>query len=336
MFTQYKLGVKYRILGLNKDIGQFVLTIYIYYFELGVMHMKKTKYFLLLTAFLLICMGIYFLMNQKTVNEAIDQSISDHHEPLPVENEIDEDDSASTNEEEDPEEVEVSDKVVHVLKNTVDFFFKREFHIVAIGDSLTQGVGDETKNGGYIGMLDDTINHNSEVVTFENFGKRGNRTDQLMKRLDEPEIIEAIETADIVLMTIGANDIMQVAKENFTNLTYPLFVEEQIEFEKRLHDIFQKIETLNTDAHIYLLGLYNPFEKYFQDIEELDLIVNSWNQTSYETTLVYDEATFIPIKDLFDETDINLFAEDNFHPNINGYQKMAKRVLSYLTDKAER
>lgn len=298
------------------------------------MHIMKMKFLLLFIAIFLVCIGTYFFVNQKTVNEVIDHSIAEQQdtETSPINNEEKDEDQI----EPDQEDEQVNEKITTTLKNTVKVLFKKEFHIVAVGDSLTQGVGDDTKNGGYIGILDDTINHNSEVITFENFGVRGHRTDQLLKRLEEPDVSSSIHDADIVLMTIGANDIMQVAKENFADLTYPLFVEEQEAFEERLNNIFQKIETINPKAHIYLIGLYNPFEKVFQEIEELDLIVNSWNQTIMDTIEDYENATFIPVKDLFDETDINLFAEDNFHPNLNGYQRIANRVLTYLTDTAER
>lgn len=299
----------------------------------------KMKFLLLFIAIILICIGIYFFANQATVNEAIEHSVTEMQdtETLTINNtEQDEDEMEPEDKDEQVDDEQEKNKITTVFKKTVNSLFKKEFHIVAVGDSLTQGIGDDTNNGGYIGILDDQINHTDDIITFENFGKRGNRTDQLLKRLEEQEISDAIEDTDIVLMTIGANDIMQVAKENFTNLTYPLFVEEQVAFEERLHHIFEKIQSINPNTHIYLIGLYNPFEKYFQDIEELDLIVNSWNQTSMDTVEAYENATFIPVKDLFDETDINLFAEDNFHPNLNGYQRIAKRVLTYLTDTVER
>src|SRR5699024_5743876 len=104
-----------------------------------------------------------------------------------------------------------------------DLFLKKDTHIVALGDSLTQGVGDVSGEGGYVGILDKTINKEEKRTAFTNFGKRGSRTDQLLDRLSDPEITKEIKKADIILITIGANDIMQVVKENFTNLTFEQF-----------------------------------------------------------------------------------------------------------------
>lgn len=299
------------------------------FFSIGVMNMR-TKLWLLFFAILLICISFYYIINQSTEDPLPQQDLTNSEE-----NEILEDIEEPSEDHEETmieEKVPLKDRISNALRDTFSFIFTQEFHVVAIGDSLTQGVGDGNKNGGYIGILDDTINAERKIVTFENFGKSGRRTDQLLEVLNEPEIISSIAETDIVLITIGANDIMKVVRENFIDLTFSLFIEEQIHFEQRLNDIFINIKRMNPDAHIYLLGLYNPFKQYFQEIEELDLIVERWNQTGENVTAKYPESTFIPIKDLFDETAINLFADDHFHPNEFGYEKMAGRVLEYLAD----
>lgn len=58
----------------------------------------------------------------------------------------------------------------------------------------------------------------SKRVKKKERGKRGSRIDELL----------VIEDADIVLITIGANDIMRIVRENFNHLTYELFVNEQL------------------------------------------------------------------------------------------------------------
>lgn len=293
----------------------------------------RPRFRLLFLVILLICVVFYYIINQSNINQEPDQTKS-----IPPESqEIDDNEEIEESNENDKEsnieqEEQLTTRISKALKETLKFIFAQEFHVVAIGDSLTQGVGDGRRNGGYIGILDQTINDQRKIATFENFGKSGRRTDQLLDVLKEPEVISSMEQTDIILITIGANDIMRVVQQNFTDLTYALFTEEQIHFEQRLNEIFATIRNINPTAHIYLLGIYNPFKQYFQDIKELDLIVSKWNQTGLNITAKYDEATFIPIKDLFDEPVVNLFADDHFHPNEFGYEKMAQRVLEYLTN----
>lgn len=228
---------------------------------------------------------------------------------------------------------DLPERITEVLETTWNFFRSNPFQIVAIGDSLTQGVGDVTKQGGYVGILDRTINVDEKLVQFENFGKRGNQSIQLLERLDEEEIQASIQKADMILITIGANDIMQVAKENMMNLQLEDFIEQREQFEQNLNGILNKIRELNEDSEVFLIGFYNPFERYFHDIKELDTIVKTYNGTTNKVANLYDGVTYIPTMDLFqDIEENNLLAEDNFHPNYLGYHKIAKRVLDYITN----
>lgn len=230
------------------------------------------------------------------------------------------------------ESVPLPERITEVFEKTWSFFQANSFHIVAIGDSLTQGVGDITDQGGYVGILERTINSERKLVQFENYGKRGNRSVQLLKRIEEEEIQSSIKKADMILVTIGANDIMQVAKENIMDLQLDDFIEQRDQYEQNLKEIITKIRELNEDTEVYLIGFYNPFERYFTDIKELDMIVHSYNGTTRYIANQHKMVTYIPTKDLFQHSDQNLLAEDNFHPNYLGYYKIAERVLDYITN----
>lgn len=230
-----------------------------------------------------------------------------------------------------PKKEDIKAKVREVVEIALDLF-KEDQKIVAIGDSLTEGVGDETENGGYVGILSHTFEDHNLNVKVENFGKKGNRSDQLLKRMENKEIASAIKEADMVLITIGANDIMNVLKSNFMNVTMEPFQVERLKYMERLRAIFDKINNLNPDAQIYLIGFYNPFERHFGEIKELGMIIDNWNDAGKSLTEEYENVRYIPTKDLFSNSNEDLLAEDEFHPNTNGYKRMAKRVLEYLKE----
>jgi lysophospholipase L1-like esterase len=225
----------------------------------------------------------------------------------------------------------IKDKVREVVEVALDFFTKDQ-KIVAIGDSLTEGIGDETKSGGYVGILNHTFEDNNLDIKVENYGKKGIRSDQLLTRLDKDEISTAIKDADVVLITIGANDIMKVLKSNFMNVTMEPFQEERVKYIERLKSIVNKINHLNPDAQIHFIGFYNPFERHFGEIIELGMIIDSWNEAAGSLANEYPNVTYIPTKDLFSNADLDLLAEDEFHPNTSGYKRMAQRVLEYLEE----
>jgi lysophospholipase L1-like esterase len=229
----------------------------------------------------------------------------------------------------------IKDKVREVVEVALDFV-KKDQKIVAIGDSLTEGSGDETENGGYVGILNHTFEDNNLNITVENFGKKGNRTDQLLKRLENEDVASAIKEADMVLITIGANDIMNVFKSNFMNVTMEPFQEERVKYIDRLKAIVNKLNDLNPSTQIYLIGFYNPFERHFGEIKELGMIIDSWNDAGKSLSEEYENVSYIPTKDLFSNSNMDLLAEDEFHPNTSGYKLMAQRVLEYLKESNEK
>ena len=212
-------------------------------------------------------------------------------------------------------------------------FFPDPVQIVSIGDSLTQGVGDSKDNGGYLPYLQKNLEKEPSITSVEmiNHGVRGNRTDQLLKRLDKAGVQEDIEQADSIVVTIGGNDIMKVFKQNFSNLELNQFDSAKIGYEKRLRQILDKVRSENEQAQIYLVGVYNPFSKWFGDFYELDEIMNDWNDSGKRIITEYDSAYFIEIDDIFQNSEEDLlYTEDYFHPNDRGYELIAERIYNNM------
>ncbi|MCR2823607.1 SGNH/GDSL hydrolase family protein [Lederbergia panacisoli] len=225
----------------------------------------------------------------------------------------------------------LTEKVREAIKGTISLF-KKDLRIVSIGDSLTEGIGDQTESSGYVGILNHTFEDNQLNISIENYGKKGNRTDQLLKRLDQDDVASSIKKADVMLITIGGNDVMKVVKDNFLNLTTEPFNREREEFKERLRAIFHKTKELNPDAHIYLIGFYNPFEQYFSNIGELGMIMTNWNEAGKAVTEEFEHVSYIPTADLFVPSDTELLADDHFHPNTTGYKRMAQRILEEIDE----
>jgi lysophospholipase L1-like esterase len=203
--------------------------------------------------------------------------------------------------------------------------------LVAIGDSLTEGVGDPV-NGGYVNIIKGDLLKKRlyTIVETTNLGKAGDTTKDLLNRLDRGDIHEEITKAHSIIITIGGNDIMTVLRAHILDLTLRPFHEEAIRYGERLNKILAAIRELNPEGHIYLVGVFNPFHKWFEDLEELNRIVQIWNQTSETATRKYKWVTFVPVHDIFLTMDNDLLYEDNFHPNTNGYKFIANRIFEYM------
>jgi lysophospholipase L1-like esterase len=214
-------------------------------------------------------------------------------------------------------------------------FVPKEIKIVSAGDSLTEGVGDSTKTGGYLPYLRTLLEEEKGIkeVDFYNFGVKGDRTTQLLKRLETNEMKDTLATADLVILTIGGNDIMKVVKDNISNLQLPVFNKEREVYINNLIEIMNTIIRINPDAYIVLVGVYNPFSQLFSDIKELDKIVSEWNEASQRVVSNYSNAYFVGIEDLFINQSQSLLHTDNFHPNDKGYELIAERLNETLEER---
>ncbi|WP_117168353.1 SGNH/GDSL hydrolase family protein [Paraliobacillus sediminis] len=291
--------------------------------------MNRKKIWLLLGGmfFLLFIIGFILISQKSSSPSNLTANIEAEKENIEeVIDQVQEKDEEVENE----ENRSISNNLKDAVESTIGLFLRNDYKIVAIGDSLTQGVGDSADNDGYVGRIEDAFSNEDQRVSIDNFGKRGNRSDQLLKRLEDEEIRSSLEEADMILLTIGANDIMKVVKSNFMSLNEEPFIAERSAYEQRLQEIIDIMLDLSPDAEIYLIGFFNPFEGYFDDIEELDGILTDFNTTGKQLTTEKQQTHYIPTNDLFQIEDVDLLADDNFHPNATGYTLIAERILTYI------
>ena len=223
---------------------------------------------------------------------------------------------------------------------------QKRLNYVAIGDSLTEGVGDQTNQGGFVPLLANAISESDDVnVVSQNFGVAGNTSTQIYKRMTkEKKIQSAIKKADVITITVGGNDVMKVIRTQLMNLTERSFEKPALAYQKQLTEIFAFIRDQNPKAQVYVLGIYNPFYLNFPDITEMQDIIDHWNQATQEIVAQQKKMYFVPINDLLYQgvdgsqgvttsdgdvqtiTNNALFEEDHFHPNNIGYQIMGDAV----------
>lgn len=235
-------------------------------------------------------------------------------------------------------------------------------HYVALGDSLTEGVGDQSERGGFVPIVAEDLQsrYNLSSIEVDNYGVSGDRSTQILKRLREDEKLrKSLKDADFISLTVGGNDLMKVFQDNFFSLTVKKFVKPRTKYTQRIETLLTEIRNLNASAPIYMMGIYNPFYLNFPDIEDMQTIVDDWNEATKETVETFEHTYFIPINDLLYQgldqkvgiesnldktastTDSSggselglannvLYEEDNFHPNNIGYQLMANALRDEL------
>ncbi|HFI0562812.1 TPA: SGNH/GDSL hydrolase family protein [Streptococcus suis] len=226
---------------------------------------------------------------------------------------------------------------------------KTEFHYVALGDSLTEGVGDTTGQGGFVPLLAQSLtNDYGYEVDYQNFGISGNTSNQILKRMKEKQELKTVlQEANLLTITVGGNDLRKVIIKNITNLKLSTFDKPAKEYGKRLESIIQVARKDNPSLPIYVVGIYNPFFLSLPELTEMQVIVDKWNTTTEETVAKYENVYFVGINDLLyrglegeagisqlnqSQSNNLLFEEDQFHPNNTGYEIIKKAVLEKMNE----
>lgn len=225
--------------------------------------------------------------------------------------------------------------------------------LVAVGDSLTQGVGDSADNGGYVPITANLLRGNEDLkrVTTANYGVSGNRSDQVLQRIQEDDDLrQDIQDADAIVLTVGGNDVIRVFRQELLSVNSESFVEPNREYVVRLKMMFDEIRGLNEMAHMYVFGIYNPYRIYFSEIQELHEVINNWNLSTEETVSKEENATYLPLDFLFASEDLAtddeaieafqddqqtnpyLYEEDLFHPNSQGYELMGEQLYEAIME----
>lgn len=203
---------------------------------------------------------------------------------------------------------------------------------IAFGDSLTRGIGDETKMYGYSGRLAEILERWPAIteVELDNRGKNGRRSDQLLALLQKGHYDEELPQADFMTITLGGNDVMKVVKSDLFSLKKEMFDKELMYFAQRYRNIIAEIRTRNSEAPILLIGFYNPFSIITDEYTPFETIVNEWNDTIQQIAIDDVNACFVPISDLFVTNKGMVYHTDFFHPSASGYEQMTERIIEYM------
>ena len=204
-------------------------------------------------------------------------------------------------------------------------------YYLALGDSLTLGVGDETNGNGFTGLLAKEIEKSPNVLSVEidNRGKNGRRSDQLLELLENGHYDEELKKSSFITISIGGNDVMKIVKSDLFNLKQSMFAEALPLFVERYNEIIRLIRE-QTDVPIVLVGFYNPLSIITNEVTPFQTIIQEWNGEIEKISKSNDNICFVPVADLFSSNVDMVYHTDFFHPNANGYNRMAERIIKTM------
>lgn len=178
---------------------------------------------------------------------------------------------------------------------------------LALGDSLTSGVGVDTYEESYPYLLTQKIAGTSTKVTHVNFSYPGARTEDALRNL----VPQAQNTkADVVTILLGTNDVMN---GNVTDVQF------KNNYEQIITAFMQDDQTKINVISVPYIGVDSlflpPFNYYYQEkINRFNVIIKG---LATEYNLNYIDLT-TPTAQLSSKVN-NYYAKDDFHLSAIGY-----------------
>ncbi|MDN4072228.1 MULTISPECIES: GDSL-type esterase/lipase family protein [Fictibacillus] len=207
----------------------------------------------------------------------------------------------------------------------------KEFNIIALGDSLSYGVGD-AGNSGYIGKVEERLeNHMKSEITVKDYGVPDDTSALLLKRLKNEQLQSSIGSAHMIFLNIGMNDYLNslILTKTQPDRKKVIMMKAQLNYQNNVKKALTEMRKENPKAKIYLVGIYNPFPNRKDRLPESSL-VQQWNKRAEKITAEQKNVRFINVEGVFTGKNKKDYFADEVHPNKNGYTLISDEVYKHL------
>ncbi|MNO12259.1 Spore germination lipase LipC [compost metagenome] len=206
------------------------------------------------------------------------------------------------------------------------------FDVTSIGDSLAKGTGDDTGRGFAKRTVELLNQQGTESILINNLGINGLTSTKLLPLLDEKGVQYSLKQAGVIILSIGGNDLFDGnALLSGEELPSEEELEEQVKKAgDHFKDILAKLHEINNSAKLVYVGLYNPFSELEGMRDIGNKAVSSWNLMASGAMDAYEGSLIVPTYDLYMNNSSRYLSSDHFHPNGDGYQLIAERIVQGL------
>lgn len=237
--------------------------------------------------------------------------------------------------------------VVGVLLLIIYFItLDRKIYYLSLGDFLARGqLPDKTISASYGDYVSEYLKDRGKLEFYtKEFAKDSYRSVDIINALKENKKItvdgkeitikNALIKADIVTLSIGANDLFYKLNSNINveeaqiDEIYAYIDEAILDIDKLLYELRKSCK-----EQIMVLGYYNPFTNYSSSLANtVEPIIEYANAKMENIVLKYD-MTFVDIHDTFFANDNYLPSYFEIHPTKDGYYAISKEIIKLIDEK---
>lgn len=241
-------------------------------------------------------------------------------------------------------------QLVLPLTNIVQAEESKSLYYVALGDSLAAGMNENGEIGfGYADLLAKNYQEQkSEVIFNKGFSYPGFTTVDVLKGIEENvtkpiydlngvsqktvAIKDAIQQADLITLSVGANDILKnVNRSESGEFSFDTagVIKSIQDVSVNYKKIFDSIYKINPEVDMIVMGLYNPFP-YIEDPaiqKQLSMLVTTLNN-SMKSIVENNGGIFTEVAAQI-ATDAKTYLPNpkNIHLSEAGYQVVADAMM---------
>lgn len=205
---------------------------------------------------------------------------------------------------------------------------KQHLTYLALGDSLTAGLG--ASETGYLRLQAfvprlTTHLRNEYQVHVENHGIPGITSDQLLFYIQQgPGVKEKLQEADLLTITIGGNDLLQLLRTQ--DLSQTVIQNTIQQFGQVIETTISEIRQQNKKTPIYIMGLYSPYDPGHPLHEVGKQSISAYNQELARRINKFDGVNLVSVFESFQErgTQLTHISNNDIHPNDQGYELIYK------------
>jgi lysophospholipase L1-like esterase len=232
---------------------------------------------------------------------------------------------------------------------------------VALGDSIATGTyytstTNKRLNLSYVYYFTEFLKTKFNQVNISNYSVDGHKTSDLLQRLNNTQVIESVKTADLITITIGANNLLEAAKKkifgitygyDFTRINWTVAEAGRAAFEKEWPLIVNRIKFLNPNAEILALTPYNPYNSSDSLYTRVNGYLSNTSGNGINDIIINNKEMGYKVVDVY--TGLKSYSESNAmkeityfydsfrdpHPNVTGHKLIGQLHVSVFENPVE-
>jgi len=217
---------------------------------------------------------------------------------------------------------------------------------VALGDSLAHGMNEVGMIGlGYTDFVAQALHQDGLITSYnKGFANSGYTTKDVLADIqnnveksvvgfgyqsEKVKVRTSIKEAEIITLTVGANDLIPILEESqTTGINAAMMLKASQGAIKNIAAILEEVKKLNPNAQIYVMGYYNSFPYYSEDVQQQFKVLLKVMNATIKTTAEKAGAVFVPTYDIVaKDVPSYLPNPENIHLSEAGYLAVANEAF---------